>query len=292
MRYKDKIPHYYLFGEPPKETKFDFLHIENIYERSSPLLGEIKPHFHSNLNQIFIFEKGNGNIEIDGNINKFFAPTIVFIPNNIVHGFKFSNDIEGHVITIANSYLSHVFGKFENIAHDFKNYFNINCENFEGLNQINLWLFKIIKELSWNNFSSSIIIEACLAGLLVEIQRFKISQLNSEKFIPKYNQLFLHFNKLIEENYKKELDLEFYLRKLKVTKTQLRYACNKAGEKTPLKHVLMRRIIEAQRLLIYSEMPIAQIGFAIGFNDPIYFTRYFSKINGVSPNIYRKKYKN
>jgi AraC-like DNA-binding protein len=35
-----------------------------------------------------------------------------------------------------------------------------------------------------------------------------------------------------------------------------------------------RRILEAKRLLLHSELTIAEIGYELGFEDPSYFSRF------------------
>jgi AraC-like DNA-binding protein len=53
-----------------------------------------------------------------------------------------------------------------------------------------------------------------------------------------------------------------------------------------IQHELMR---EARRLLYHSDLTIKEIADALGFEDPTYFNRLFSKVIGVSPGAFRKK---
>lgn len=48
-----------------------------------------------------------------------------------------------------------------------------------------------------------------------------------------------------------------------------------------------RRLLEARRLLAYSQLPIAQIAHQLGYEDPAYFSRFFQRRVGVSPSWYR-----
>ena len=47
-------------------------------------------------------------------------------------------------------------------------------------------------------------------------------------------------------------------------------------------------MLEAKRGLIYTTLPVSKIGFDLGFNDPAYFSRFFTRRAGMSPAAYRK----
>ncbi|WP_316742949.1 AraC family transcriptional regulator [Pedobacter antarcticus] len=50
-------------------------------------------------------------------------------------------------------------------------------------------------------------------------------------------------------------------------------------------------ILEAKRLLFYTESTVKEIAFNLGYSDPTYLIRLFSKIAGCSPLQFRQKYK-
>ncbi len=51
-----------------------------------------------------------------------------------------------------------------------------------------------------------------------------------------------------------------------------------------------QRLLAATQLLKNKKLSISEIGYAVGFNDPSYFTRCFKEDFGVSPTEYSKKY--
>lgn len=56
---------------------------------------------------------------------------------------------------------------------------------------------------------------------------------------------------------------------------------------TPHKYLVDLRIARAKSLLS-SKMPINEISYMIGFEDPLYFSRVFNKLTGMSPSRYRQ----
>lgn len=58
--------------------------------------------------------------------------------------------------------------------------------------------------------------------------------------------------------------------------------------KSPVRYLEDLRFARACELLENTDLPVKNIAFSIGFNDPLYFSRFFKKRAGVSPYIYRK----
>lgn len=61
----------------------------------------------------------------------------------------------------------------------------------------------------------------------------------------------------------------------------------KKTSRSPLDYLTHLRIQKASRLLDFSDLKINSIANLVGYADPFYFTRVFSKIMGKSPKAYR-----
>jgi AraC family transcriptional regulator of arabinose operon len=57
---------------------------------------------------------------------------------------------------------------------------------------------------------------------------------------------------------------------------------------TPYQFLLRYRLEKASRLLTHTDLPIADVAAAAGFQDPLYFTKVFRKHIGRSPSDFRK----
>jgi AraC family transcriptional activator of pobA len=85
------------------------------------------------------------------------------------------------------------------------------------------------------------------------------------------------------------MTLAQYAVTLGATQTRLREASLMVTGMLPNQLIQQRILLEAQRALLNSTMTIAQTAYYLGFNDPAYFSRFFTKATGQSPRMYREK---
>ena len=58
---------------------------------------------------------------------------------------------------------------------------------------------------------------------------------------------------------------------------------------TPAGYIASLRMMKARRLLLDPEMPVGEVAQACGYDDPLYFSRVFRRVCGVSPSEYRRR---
>src|SRR5665213_3897830 len=94
------LPLFHLYGDPPDDQAFDFIHIETIASRSSIHDWTIRGHRHRNLFQILLIERGGGTMTFDAATLSFTAPAALLVPATIAHGFRFEPDVtDGWVVS-------------------------------------------------------------------------------------------------------------------------------------------------------------------------------------------------
>ena len=57
---------------------------------------------------------------------------------------------------------------------------------------------------------------------------------------------------------------------------------------TPGKIINNEIALEAKRQLAYTDLTIAEICYKLNFEDPSYFSRFFRRETGMTPNVFRK----
>ena len=102
-------------------------------------------------------------------------------------------------------------------------------------------------------------------------------------------KLFKDFSVLVEQNFKKLHSVTDYANRLGISPKSLTKHLHKLGSTTPSDFIKNRIITEAKRKLLYSNEAVKHIAFDLGFNDPAYFSRFFTKAVGISPLQFKKQ---
>jgi AraC family transcriptional activator of pobA len=95
--------------------------------------------------------------------------------------------------------------------------------------------------------------------------------------------LVAQFRGLVEERYRSPLGVADYAALLAVTPKRLRGACLKVAGEAPLQMVLGRRLLEAKRLMLYSNMTLTEIAYHLGFS-----VRPISRASSAPPQAWRR----
>ncbi|WP_196893510.1 helix-turn-helix domain-containing protein [Aureivirga marina] len=101
-------------------------------------------------------------------------------------------------------------------------------------------------------------------------------------------KLFKDFSLLVEQNFRNLHSVTEYANRLGLSPKSITKHFQKLGTTTPSDYIKNRIVLEAKRQLLYSDATIKHIAFDLGFNDPAYFSRFFTKAVGKSPVQFRK----
>jgi AraC family transcriptional regulator, transcriptional activator of pobA len=133
----------------------------------------------------------------------------------------------------------------------------------------------------------SLSLEHYLCLFLLEALRANSSSLPI-KISQKPSDLISRFRALVDANFHKEHTVEFYATSLGISSKSLTTKVTKALGKPAGTVIQERCLTEAKRLLSYSDMSVAEIGYNLGFDDPNYFARFFRQKIGMAPGKFRK----
>jgi AraC family transcriptional activator of pobA len=95
------------------------------------------------------------------------------------------------------------------------------------------------------------------------------------------------FSHLLDAHFRTEKTVRFYADQLALTANHLNALCRRIVNQTASDLIHERVITEAQRLLAHSALSVGQIADQLGFEDASYFTRYFRKYVGQTPEPFR-----
>jgi AraC family transcriptional activator of pobA len=100
-------------------------------------------------------------------------------------------------------------------------------------------------------------------------------------------ELVAHFRRLVESRFRTHASVSKYSEQLRVSQARLRRACLSVAGQSPVELVHLRLLVEAERQLRYTSMSIAQVAYHLGFEDPAYFSRFFTRRMRKSPRAFR-----
>jgi AraC-like DNA-binding protein len=249
------------------------------------------PHKHSFYHLVY-FTKGSGHHSIDFIQYPVEPGQIYFMIPGQVHTWDFKGAPDGFIINFSESYLQALvanpryldqFTFFLGIANE--QVINIPTEGSATLAQM---LETIVDEAKASKTLKDDYIRAALVQMFIYVSRF-----TAEASAPQhpYNSLLLrNFQKLIELHYKEKKLTKEYAAMLYVTPNHLNALCkditgNAAGEL-----IRNRVLLEAKRLLTNAEMTVAEIATELDFADNSYFSKFFKKAVGVTPESFRKQF--
>ncbi|MDB5154224.1 MAG: helix-turn-helix protein [Mucilaginibacter sp.] len=249
------------------------------------------PHKHT-FYHLVLFTKGGGTHSIDFKTFDVTPYQIYFMIPGQVHSWNFEGDADGYVIHFSSSFFQSFLLKNEYL--DQFSFFSGNIDDAviqiqPPLQQKIINLFEQITTESENPGRMGIdLLRALMLQAFILISRINAD--NKKKQLPPYNYTLLKtFQKLIEINFATLKLPKDYAELLYITPNHLNALCNdllgiSAGE------VIRNRILlEAKRLLINLNLTIAEIGYQLNFTDNSYFTKFFKKYTGLTPEEFRKR---
>ena len=133
--------------------------------------------------------------------------------------------------------------------------------------------------------------EACLAHLQVlAILLLRLVAPEPAEAVASPQMLVQNFMHLVELNVRRHWRLADYARTLGVSADRLVTAVDRATSATPTEIIHHRLLEDARQLLASSPLQVAEIAVALGFRDPGYFSRFFTRHSGIAPSRYRAQH--
>ncbi len=132
-------------------------------------------------------------------------------------------------------------------------------------------------------------LQMMLKRLLIICTRIYKSQQTYINLNNKSRDVIREYNFLVEQHFKTKHAVKDYADLLYKSPKTLSNLFKKYGEASPLHFIQNRIVLEARRLLTYTEKSISEISYELGFSDLQSFSRFFRNKEGVSPQKFRSR---
>jgi AraC family transcriptional regulator, transcriptional activator of pobA len=127
--------------------------------------------------------------------------------------------------------------------------------------------------------------------IMIESERKKLTE-NESSINPVHNETFINFLKILEDNFRRPLGVDFYAEKLFMSSRNLNLICQKIMNQSVSEIIETRKLTEAKNLLASTSKSISEIGFELGYNEKSYFSNVFKKKSGQTPSEFRDEMQN
>lgn len=248
------------------------------------------PHRHTYC-EILFFEAGSGFHEIDFYTHTIHAPGIHFVAPGKVHLLTPTEECVGYIITFPQDYAA-FYGQGKDLDPLKPNRWNnewsdpvLNLSDASHTYFRNL-LENMLSDYLQGGEEKNNVLAAYLHIFLVKCRLLLTGGL--EAAVPEpANDIASRFQELVEKHYKEMHSVQQYADLLSVTADYLGKTIRKSLNVTASDYILERLLLEAKRLIVFTNLTSKEIAYQLHIEDPSYFSRMFKRKTGLSPNEYR-----
>ncbi|PVE47539.1 helix-turn-helix domain-containing protein [Pararhodobacter aggregans] len=275
------IPNYNLFGEAGDLP--DVVHCETIETRSRLHDWELAVHRHARLHQVLLLQEGGGEASLEGARLALPPGTLLNVPRGVVHGFRFEPETRGLVVTFAAEMLDQTLRPGEGLREILAE-----ARVMPADPEATQSLTALLNAFSGRDFARAQILRS-LAGLVLGQLARAMAGSGAASDAAPAPELLARFEALIDAHYLQHWGVADYAQALAVSAAHLS-RLTRAATGRPASALIEDRLVrEARRNLVYTNLPVSRIAYALGFEDPAYFTRVFTRATGLSPRAFRQR---
>jgi len=283
---KELFPRYsigHFINDPSNRTEFEIMQFDEMEE---PNVDDIHKH---TFYEILWTEKGISKQTIDYKEYEVQPNSLFFISPNQVHQFEEWRPLKGGTILFTEDFfLLHHNNKDKLFELSFlDNFYSNPCiqlskSNFAEIKQTIDLISKEQKRID----RSQTITQSLLHILLAQVQRC-IDIATEKPISKKYLILFKQFKSLLDKHFAENKTASFFAQQLHITTHHLNLITKEVTGKTASEVIRARSILEAKRLLTFTDKTVTEIAFELNYTDSSYFAKTFKAETKQSPIAFK-----
>lgn len=248
----------------------------------------LTPHYHDFFQMSLI--RGPARLMHDFRETKVRGDTLFFLSPGQIHAVQSGKETDGTILSFTREFFDAGAAGSTQFLLELPFYYTADFPPWMSVpakaREATAALFdEIQEEFNQARPGAAEIIRALLRILLVKASRWRDHEQATTP--QRAASLVRDFQLLVERNYQDWQALAPYARELRVTANHLNDVVSEATGRPAGEHIRQRRLLDAKRLLLYSELSVAEIGYRLGFKDPSYFGRFFRRYESRTPAEFR-----
>jgi AraC family transcriptional activator of pobA len=287
------LPLFHLYGDPPDDQAFDFVHVETIAARSTMHDWTIRAHRHRNLFQVLLIASGGGEMSYETAVVRFAAPAVMLVPPRVAHGFRFTPEATSGWVVSFSEDIADALG--DRSGEALERLTTLAAHPLLPLGDASevARLSQLCRELQEEGFLAReghrLAMRALLALVAIEVVRLAASRARSGSVtLAPADARIEDLRRLIDANFRRERLIRFYAERLSMTPDRLNDHVKRVTGVTAGHLIRQRVLTEAKRQLVFTGQAIHEIAYDLAFADPSHFTRFFRKQTGMTPQAFRE----
>lgn len=266
----------------PAYPDFDILFFSDFRRDVKKML---PPHRRDFFTVIFFEDQKDGLVNINSEAHRALTNAVLFQGKEHIFSFVRDEEVKGAILLFKPSFLL-PYVKDSEFKYPFFSLFN---QNLFHLSASEHQAFGRFLALMQTELKQKETLKHLLLALLEKCLSLQESYAREEQYISKKYLLARRFKQLVNNYFHSEKQVEFYAGKMNLTANYLNEVVKSQTNKTAKRHILDRILLEAQNLLSYTDLDIAEIAYALNFSETSHFNRFFKKETQVTPRNFRQR---
>lgn len=239
-----------------------------------------------------LFTKGGGSHTVDFRQFKVKAGQMYFMIPGQVHSWNFEGETDGYIVNFSED----IFRPFLADQEYLERFSFFSGEAAEGVLQLDT--------------RNAVLVETCFRNIIEEVKQGNVFSLDliRASLLRIFNLVAgtiagttmasapQHSNRVVLDNFRKLVNKHFaqyklpkdYAALLYITPNHLNAVCQDFLGRSAGEIIRDRILVEAKRLLVNADTTISDIAYQLNFTDNSYFTKFFKKYTGTTPEEFKK----
>lgn len=233
---------------------------------------------------------GHASATVNINRHEFNKGDLIIVePNTFLLIHEFSEDARVYYIVLSAAFLEkNVYGS--KISLQSMHWLQPNIPLKQDVQEVYKSMMELLMQAS--NCEPSLLTVPLMVHIFDIIQESAVSQIKSaETLQPRIHsrkqELARQYSDLVIANYHKERQLAFYADALHVTLPHLCTTIKDLTGKTAASFITEAILTDAKAQLKITDKPVKEIAISLGFDNVMFFNKYFKSHVGISPKAYR-----
>jgi AraC family transcriptional activator of pobA len=267
---------------PQAGASLEVVTLEDARFGSDSECGPRRPHRHD-YHELIWTREGRGHHLVDGEVSSVEPGTVTLIGRGQVHVFERASGLYGAVVRFGDELLLNPWWLIARRGARTVPVPPGEVARFEAA------IEALAAEIRRPPDSRSVDLQRhLLAALLLWVERWYDGTRNDTRDDADV-ELYRRFAALLERDFAHHHDAVHYADALGVPQAALSRALSQVTGHGTKELITDRRMLEAARLLRFTDSTVGEVAFRAGFADPLYFSRAFKRHYGEAPMAYRAR---